>query len=86
MIRGGRRCNASEATSSANARISSLNRTRSDAARSAAYTAPRNTWNAEALLKSFAEIRHIERSKATVICGHDDGQWQTLNKGQDAYE
>ena len=49
-------------------------------------TAPRNTWNAEALLKSFAEIRHIERSKATVICGHDDGQWQTLNKGQDAYE
>ena len=24
-------------------------------------TAPRNTWNAEALLKSFAEIRHIER-------------------------
>ena len=49
-------------------------------------TAPRNTWNAEALLKSFAEIRHIERAKATVICGHDDAQWQTLNKGRDAYE
>jgi N-acyl homoserine lactone hydrolase len=49
-------------------------------------TAPRNTWNAEALLKSFAEIRHIERSNATVICGHDDGQWQTLKRGPDAYE
>ena len=49
-------------------------------------TAPRNTWNAEALLKSFAEIRHIERSNTTVICGHDDAQWQTLKKGQDAYE
>ena len=49
-------------------------------------TAPRNTWNAEALLKSFAEIRHMERSNATVICGHDDAQWQTLKKGLDAYE
>jgi N-acyl homoserine lactone hydrolase len=49
-------------------------------------TAPRNTWNAEALLKSFAEIRHVERSNATVICGHDDAQWQTLKKGPDAYE
>ena len=49
-------------------------------------TAPRNTWDAEALLKSFAEIRHIERSSATVVCGHDDPQWQTLKKGQDAYE
>jgi N-acyl homoserine lactone hydrolase len=49
-------------------------------------TAPRNTWNAEALLKSFAEVRRVERSNATVICGHDDAQWQTLKKGQDAYE
>jgi N-acyl homoserine lactone hydrolase len=49
-------------------------------------TAPRNTWNVEALLKSFAEIRHVERSNATVICGHDDAQWQTLKKAQDAYE
>jgi glyoxylase-like metal-dependent hydrolase (beta-lactamase superfamily II) len=49
-------------------------------------TAPRNTWNVEAFLKSFAEIRHIEQSNATVICGHDDAQWQTLKKGQDAYE
>jgi N-acyl homoserine lactone hydrolase len=49
-------------------------------------TAPRNTWNAGALVKSFAEVRLIERSNATVICGHDDAQWQTLKKGLDAYE
>jgi N-acyl homoserine lactone hydrolase len=51
-----------------------------------ADTVPRNTWNAEALLKSFAEIRRIEKSGATVICGHDDAQWQSLRKGAEAYE
>jgi N-acyl homoserine lactone hydrolase len=49
-------------------------------------TAPRNTWNADALLKSYQEIRRIEKSGATVICGHDDGQWQSLRKGIEAYE
>jgi N-acyl homoserine lactone hydrolase len=49
-------------------------------------TVPRNTWNADALLKSFAEIRRIEKAGATVICGHDDAQWQTLRKGNDSYE
>ena len=47
---------------------------------------PRNTWNAEALEKSLAEVRRIEQQGATVICGHDDAQWQTLRKGADAYE
>ncbi len=47
---------------------------------------PRNTWNAEALLKSWDEVRRIEARGATVICGHDDAQWQTLRKGADAYE
>ena len=51
-----------------------------------ADTVPRNTWNAEALLKSFAEIRRIEKAGATVICGHDDAQWQSLRKGAEAYE
>ena len=37
-----------------------------------ADTAPRNTWNVDALLKSFGEIRRIEKAGATVICGHDD--------------
>jgi N-acyl homoserine lactone hydrolase len=48
--------------------------------------APRNTWNVEALLKSFEEVRRIEKSGATVICGHDDQQWQSLRKGNDGYE
>jgi glyoxylase-like metal-dependent hydrolase (beta-lactamase superfamily II) len=49
-------------------------------------TAPRNTWNVDALLNSFGEIRRIEKSGATIICGHDDGQWQRLLKGVEAYE
>jgi glyoxylase-like metal-dependent hydrolase (beta-lactamase superfamily II) len=51
-----------------------------------ADTVPRNTWNAEALLKSFAEIRRVEKSGVTIICGHDDAQWQWLRKGAEAYE
>jgi N-acyl homoserine lactone hydrolase len=51
-----------------------------------ADTVPRNTWNAQALLKSFAEIRRVEKSGATIICGHDDAQWQSLRKGVEAYE
>jgi N-acyl homoserine lactone hydrolase len=51
-----------------------------------ADTTPRNTWNVDALLNSFGEIRRIEKSGATVICGHDDAQWQSLRKGVEAYE
>jgi N-acyl homoserine lactone hydrolase len=47
---------------------------------------PRNTWNADALTKSLAEVKRIEAQGATVICGHDDAQWQTLRKGAHAYE
>jgi glyoxylase-like metal-dependent hydrolase (beta-lactamase superfamily II) len=47
---------------------------------------PRNIWNADALIQSLAEVRRIEAGGATVICGHDDAQWQTLRKGADAYE
>jgi glyoxylase-like metal-dependent hydrolase (beta-lactamase superfamily II) len=47
---------------------------------------PRNTWNAEALQKSLAEISRIAAGGATVFYGHDDRQWQTLRKGADAYD
>lgn len=47
---------------------------------------PRNIWNADALMKSLAEIKRLERQGATVLCGHDDEQWQTLRKGADAYD
>jgi N-acyl homoserine lactone hydrolase len=52
----------------------------------AGQAVPRNTWNIEDFTKSLAEIRHIEKSGATVICGHDEAQWQTLKKGADAYD
>jgi glyoxylase-like metal-dependent hydrolase (beta-lactamase superfamily II) len=51
-----------------------------------ADTVPRNTWNADALLKSFAEIRRIEKAGSKVICGHDDAQWQSLRKGAETYD
>jgi N-acyl homoserine lactone hydrolase len=47
---------------------------------------PKNTWNADALTKSLHEIRRIEASGATIICGHDAAQWDTLRKGADAYD
>ena len=47
---------------------------------------PRNTWNADEFSKSVTEIRSLERTGVTVICGHDQDQWQTLKKGADAYE
>ena len=47
---------------------------------------PKNTWNADALAKSLDEVRRIEASGTTVICGHDATQWATLRKGADAYD
>lgn len=49
-------------------------------------TVPRNTWNAEELLKSYGEIRRHVKAGATLVCGHDDAQWQALRKGAEAYE
>ena len=47
---------------------------------------PKNTWNGEALLKSLAEVRRLEKSGAFVICGHDAEQWETLRKGHEFYD
>ena len=46
---------------------------------------PRNIQSADALMKSLAEIRAIEARGATVLCGHDATQWDTLRKGADFY-
>jgi N-acyl homoserine lactone hydrolase len=46
---------------------------------------PKSTWNADAFLNSFDEIRKLEAAGATIICGHDDAQWASLRKGPDAY-
>lgn len=48
--------------------------------------APRNTWNVDQFLKSFAEVRKLEKAGASVICGHDAAQWSALRKGMDAYD
>jgi N-acyl homoserine lactone hydrolase len=48
--------------------------------------APRNTWSIEEQLKTYAEVRRIEKSGVTVICGHDDQQWQSLRKGTEGYD
>jgi N-acyl homoserine lactone hydrolase len=47
---------------------------------------PRNTWNADELVKSLAAIKRMEARGATVLCGHDDRQWASLRKGADAYD
>ena len=48
--------------------------------------APRNTQDPHALLKSWEEVRRIEARGATVLCGHDAAQWDTLRKGADFYD
>ena len=47
---------------------------------------PKNTWNADALLKSLTEIRRIEARGTQILCGHDAGQWASLRNGIEAYE
>ena len=47
---------------------------------------PRNAWDGDALLRSYDIARDHEVRGATIICGHDDDQWQRLRTGQDAYD
>jgi N-acyl homoserine lactone hydrolase len=51
-----------------------------------ADAAPKNTWNVDQQLKTFEEVRRIEKGGATVICGHDNRQWQSLRKGSEGYD
>ena len=47
---------------------------------------PRNTWNGDALAKSLAEVKRIEAGGATIVCGHDAAQWETMKKGAAFYD
>jgi len=47
---------------------------------------PGNTWSPELLLKSYGEIRGIEKSGASVLCGHDPEQWQALARRGGVHE
>ena len=47
--------------------------------------APLNAWNADLLLASYDVVRARRNAGAQIICGHDDGQWNMLKTGADAY-
>jgi len=47
---------------------------------------PRNSQQPDAFAKSLQEIRAIEARGATILCGHDAAQWDTLRKGADFYD
>lgn len=47
---------------------------------------PRNNWNNDLFQNSLDTIRKIEASGATVLCGHDRAQWDTLKKGAEHYD
>jgi len=46
---------------------------------------PKNTWDVDQHLKSQDEIRRIEKSGATVICGHDLEQWSSFKAAEAFY-
>lgn len=48
-------------------------------------TVPRNTLDTELFLKSLDEIAKLEAAGVQIICGHDDAQWTSLQKGPNAY-
>lgn len=41
--------------------------------------APKNSWDMDQAVRSLAEIRAQKDRGTTVICGHDDAQWQELS-------
>ncbi|MBI3513750.1 MAG: N-acyl homoserine lactonase family protein [Proteobacteria bacterium] len=47
---------------------------------------PKNSWDASRFRGSLAELRRLEKQGGTIVFGHDDAQWQTLNKGARAYD
>lgn len=42
--------------------------------------APKNSWDMDLAVRSLAEIKAQKDRGATVICGHDDAQWQELSQ------
>lgn len=47
---------------------------------------PKNTWNKDLCRDSFAKVRALAADGVTVICGHDDAQWQSLRKLANGYD
>ena len=47
---------------------------------------PKNTWDQDVHMTSIAEIKRIEKSGTTIICGHDLAQWATFNSPESCYD
>lgn len=47
---------------------------------------PKNTWDVEQSARSMDEVRKIAAGGATVLYGHDDAQWQSLQTGAAFYD
>lgn len=48
--------------------------------------APKNTWDVDKALATLAAIREEKERGTTVICGHDDEQWQALSQRTGSFE
>jgi glyoxylase-like metal-dependent hydrolase (beta-lactamase superfamily II) len=49
-------------------------------------TAPKNSWNRDLYLASLDEIARFADDGATVLFGHDDAQWRSLDTGERFYD
>lgn len=49
------------------------------------HFAPKNTWNVDSALASLSAIARLEKDGATVLCGHDAAQWDSVRKGEAFY-
>jgi N-acyl homoserine lactone hydrolase len=47
--------------------------------------APKNTWNVDQALASLEAIGRLQQDGATVVFGHDAGQWAELRTGPEFY-
>jgi N-acyl homoserine lactone hydrolase len=47
--------------------------------------APKNTWNVDLAMASIDAIARLRLDGATVICGHDAAQWDSLRTGAEFY-
>lgn len=47
---------------------------------------PMNAWDTEQVLQSYDRVREFENRGATIVCGHDDRQWNILHQNGAAHD
>jgi len=47
---------------------------------------PMNAWDTEQVLQSYDRVREFENRGATIVCGHDDRQWNALHQNGAAHD